>query len=114
MSLVHMAISLLSTHRPDHSTRKYFLVLLRREWPPLHNQAAKYLLALVSNVAPSKKVLFLDQCIENFTCSHGHFTSKHPPTRPTVLGNIFWCYYVENGPLYTIKLRNIYWHWFLM
>jgi hypothetical protein len=68
----------MSTRASYRPTIKYFEVGLRRDWPVLHNQAAKYFLILVFKVAPSKKVSFLDHGIENLTA--GAFeTTKTPP-----------------------------------
>src|SRR2546428_4690723 len=65
---------------------------LRREWPVLHNEAAKYFLVLILKVARSKKLSLVDQCIENvasMAALNSHPPATHPPTRPHLPENIF-------------------------
>src|SRR5256712_12964065 len=79
---------------------------LRREWPVLHNEAAKYFLVLILKVARSKKLSLVDQCIENvasMAALNTHPPATHPPTRPHLPENIFLLEYVGNGQVYTMN-----------
>src|ERR1043165_6760265 len=106
-----------ATHPPTRplSTRKYLFDGLRREWPVLHNEAAKYFLVSILKVAPSKKLSLVDQCLENVASMatlNTHAPSNPPQTRPTLPENIFLMAYVGNGLFYTMKLQNSFWYRF--
>src|ERR1043165_2048020 len=103
-----------ATHPPTRPIyQKIFFDGLRREWPVLHNEAAKYFLVLILEVARSKKLSLVDQCIENvasMAALNTHPPATHPPTRPHLPENIFLMDYVGNGLFYTMKLPNIFWY----